>query len=217
MERSIKLIIFDLDGTLIDSRIDITRALNYSLEPYGFGSFKVENVTKMVGEGITRLVEKILGETHGNIKDDVLNRFLDYYSEHLTDYTTLFPGVRETLAILNEQKKAVISNKREHLSKKVLEQLGIGQYFDVVLGSDSVEERKPSPAPVRKVLEISGTIPEEAVMVGDSDLDIEAGKRAGVRTVGVAYGYRPIEALKDADYMIYRDLRELIPIVKRIG
>lgn len=211
--KDIKLIIFDLDGTLVDSSRDITNALNHALEPYGFKKLTVEDTIKMVGEGLTRLVEKILGENNAAIKDAVLDRFINYYAEHLTDYTMPYPGIKETLDKLGRYKKAVISNKRELLSKKLLEQLNLLRFFDIVIGSDSVSERKPSAIPVKKVLEILKIKPEEAVIVGDSNFDIIAGKNAGVKVIAVTYGYRSKESLKDAVFFIDR-IDQLLPLLK---
>ena len=198
----IKLIIFDLDGTLVNSIVDITNALNYAVGPYGFEQLTVERTTGMVGEGVTRLIEKLVGQKAADLKDVVLKRFLEYYSEHLTDLTVPYPGVPETLEMLGGYRKAVISNKREDLSRRLLENLGLSGYFEVIWGSDSVPEKKPSPAPVIEMLKKISCGPDEAVMVGDSNYDIEAGRAAGVRTVAVSYGFREVSLLKDADFII---------------
>lgn len=205
----IKLIIFDLDGTLVNSGADITNALNYAIRPYGYEQLTVERTISLVGEGVTRLIEKLLGRKAADLKDVVLKRFLEYYSEHLADFTVPYPGVRETLEVLGNYRKAVISNKREDLSKLLLDKLGLSGYFDIIWGSDSVSEKKPSPAPVLEMLKKLSCGPDEAVMVGDSNYDIEAGKAAGVKTVAVSYGYRHISLLKDADFII-DNMKELI-------
>ena len=205
----IKLVIFDLDGTLVNSIADITNALNYAIEPYGFEQLTIERTTSLVGEGVTRLIEKLVGQKAADLKDVVLKRFLEYYSEHLTDFTVPYPGVRETLEMLVNYRKAVISNKREDLSKHLLETLELSGYFDIIWGSDSVSEKKPSPAPVLEMLKKLSCGPDEAVMVGDSNYDIEAGRAAGVSTVAVSYGYRHISLLKDADFII-DNMKELI-------
>ena len=198
----IKLIIFDLDGTLVNSAADITNALNYAIRPYGFERLTVERTISLVGEGITRLIEKLVSQKSADLKNVVLKRFLEYYSEHLTDLTVPYPGVPETLEMLGDYRKAVISNKREDLSRRLLENLALSGYFDVIWGSDSVPEKKPSPAPVIEMLKKISCGPDEAVMVGDSNYDIEAGRAAGVRTVAVSYGYRNVSLLKDADFII---------------
>lgn len=208
-----KLIIFDLDGTLVNSIIDITNSLNYAIEPFGIDPKTVEEVRQLVGEGITRVIERVLGDERLTLRDDVVKRFLDFYSEHIVDNTVPYPGVRETLERLTGYKKAVISNKREAFSIKVLEGVDLIQYFDMVVGSDSTEEKKPSPVPVLHVLSVLGFEPGDAIMVGDSNHDIEAGKRAGVKTVGVTYGYRDKAYLSEADFIIDR-MSELPQIVK---
>lgn len=207
---------FDLDGTLVDSSVDITNALNYAIEPYGLEKLSVEKTISLVGEGLTRLVEKILGKDNAEIMPDVLERFLRYYSEHLTDFTLPYPGVRETLEKLSGYRKAVISNKRESLSRRLLEDLGLLKYFNIILGSDSVEERKPSPKPILHILAALSLRSNEAVMVGDSNYDIEAGRAAGVRTVAVSYGYRNSALLKAADCII-DSIGELIPKLREFN
>lgn len=193
---------FDLDGTLVNTAVDITNALNYSVEPYQIEKLTVEKTIGMVGEGITRLIETLLGEGRRSIMPDVLDRFLQYYSEHLTDSSLPYPGVRETIERLAGYKKAVISNKKEGLSRRLLEELGLSHYFDIILGSDSVDERKPSPKPLLHIMGLLKVGPEEAVIVGDSQFDIQAGKAAGVRTIAVTYGYRERKLLEEADFLI---------------
>lgn len=211
---SIKLIIFDLDGTLIDSSVDITNAINYAIEPYKIEPLTPTETINLVGEGITRLMEKIIekskiSKSHSNIvfekpieRSLLVNRFLEYYSEHLLDNTTVYPKVKETLAELGSYKKAVISNKREALSYKLLKELGLIQYIDLVVGSDTTPEKKPSPLPILYVLSKLNIHDNETVIVGDSTFDIEAGKRANIKTIGVTYGYRPAKTLKEADFLI---------------
>lgn len=222
MSMPVKLIIFDLDGTLIDSSVDITNAINYAIEPYGIRPITVQETIGLVGEGITRLIEKLAdrrqstedrGQTKEINKDILVERFLNYYSAHLVDNTTVYHGVRETLERLKDYKKAVISNKRESLSVRILNDLGLLKYLDLVVGSDTTPERKPSPVPIHYVLSKLGIRPEYAVIVGDSNFDIEAGKAAGIKTIAVTYGYRPIELLKDADYLIDR-MSELLNILR---
>ena len=213
----IKLIIFDLDGTLIDSSVDITNAINYAIGPYGGRPLTVKETISIVGEGITKLIERLI-EMNGITadRDVVVDMFLKHYSDHLVDNSPAYPGVKETLQKLDDYKKAVISNKREALSQKILDELDLSQYLDLVVGSDTTPERKPSPVPVLHVLSKFGVRPEEAVIVGDSNFDIEAGKAAGIRTVAVTYGYRPLEMLKDADFKIDR-MDKLPAVIGRIS
>lgn len=211
----VKLIIFDLDGTLIDSSVDITNAINYAIEPYGVKPVTVQETISLVGEGITRLMEKVIEREGISADRDVLTkRFLEYYSTHLIDNTTVYPGVIDTLKRLKGYKKAVISNKREALSTKILNDLGLLKYLDLVVGSDTTPEKKPSPVPILYVLTKLNIKPEDAVIVGDSNFDIEAGKAAGIKTVAVTYGYRPVELLKGADFIINK-MDELTEVLRR--
>jgi phosphoglycolate phosphatase len=199
---SIRILLFDLDGTLVDTIRDITNALNYGLISAGIKALSVEETKALVGEGITKLIEKLLGEENRKYCEEVKSRFLGYYNDHLTDYSSVYPQVKETLGRLVNYRKAVISNKREHLSAGILDKLELLGYFDLVVGSDTAAEKKPSPVPIIHVLQQFGARPEEAVMVGDSNFDIEAGKTAGVATVAVTYGYRERKYLVDAEYMV---------------
>lgn len=212
----LKLILFDLDGTLVDSSVDITNALNYALGPYKFAPLTKNEVIKLVGEGVTRLIEKLVGNMDISAIDDVKGRFLEHYSRHIVDHTREYPGVRETLEALSGYKKAIISNKREALSRKTLEGLGLAGYFELVIGSDTTPEKKPSPAPIFRALSGLETSPAEAVMVGDSNFDVDAGKAAGITTIAVTYGYRPLEAIRHADYLIDR-MEDLLPLLDKLA
>ncbi len=229
---STELVIFDLDGTLIDSSVDITNALNYALEPYAVEPLAVADTVKLIGEGIARLIEKVV-DSKGNgilrravrespedpqrlmeIRSDVKNRFLEYYSQHILDCTKEYPEVRETLEALAMYKKAVISNKMEALSRRILDGLGLSAHFVAVVGSDTIPEKKPSPLPILKVLSDLKLHPHQALIVGDSNYDVDAGKAAGVATVAVTYGYRPREVIAHADYVIDR-ITDLVPLLRR--
>lgn len=218
----IKLLIFDLDGTLVDTSRDIADAINYAVEPFGVKPLSIEKVKSIVGSGITNLLESLIpphpplekgGRGDFPTKEDAVNRFLEYYSAHLLDNTKLYPQVKETLSKLGNYKKAVISNKREILSKGVLGGLGLLGFFDVILGSDSVSERKPSPVPVLEVLKRLNMPKNETVIIGDSNFDVEAGHAAGIKAIAVTYGYRSREVLKEADFMIdsFGEILTLLP------
>jgi phosphoglycolate phosphatase len=208
----IKLIIFDLDGTLVDTGRDITNALNDAIGPYGRGPLTVQETIAMVGEGLPRLIEKALGEENRDKKEEALSRFLEYHRAHLIDYTRPYPRVKQTLEMLGGLKKAVLSNKLESLTVRLLEKLGLAGYFDLVAGSDTPPEQKPSARAVQYVLDALGVHPAQALMVGDSPTDIEAGRAAGVATVAVTYGYRDRSLLAEADYVI-DSLEELVPVL----
>jgi phosphoglycolate phosphatase len=219
---AITLIIFDLDGTLIDSSADITDAINYAVAPYGIQRVTVSTAIGLIGEGVTRLIEKLIDQSRPLARrkhftpEEVLGRFLDYYSSHLAVLTTTYPGGRETLEGLREYRKVVISNKREDLSVLVLRELDLDRYIDLVVGSDTTPARKPSPVPLVYAMEKFGAAQNETLIVGDSNFDIEAGKAAGIWTVGATYGYRPVDFLKDADFII-ENMGELVGVVARLS
>ncbi|RME68632.1 MAG: HAD family hydrolase [Nitrospirae bacterium] len=214
LKDKIKLLIFDLDGTLVDSLQDITDAINYAIAPLGYKPLTPERARNFVGKGVTKLIEQILNEKHIDRLQDVLDRFLEYYSQNLTTHTRAYPGVKETLEALKDYKKAVLSNKRQKLSERILKELGLIGHFSYVIGSDTLNQKKPSPQGILYLLEKEGLGPEEAMIIGDSELDIEAGKRAGVLTVSVGYGYRDPELLKGADYFINGSLTTLIELLE---
>jgi phosphoglycolate phosphatase len=215
-KRTIDLIIFDQDGTLVDSRIDIANAVNYALKVLGLPLLDIGTITGYVGEGVTRLIEKALRHFGEPLEiDNARLLFIEYYSSHLTNNTYLYPGVVETLEYFREKRKAVISNKMEALTRDLLKDLGVLNHFEIVLGGDSTERKKPFPDPVLRVLRDLGINSSRALMVGDSPTDIEAGKGAGVLTCGVTYGYRgKDEILKAGPDLLIGSLLELKGLIE---
>ena len=219
----IKLLIFDLDGTLVDTAQDITDAVNYALKPFSQRAYSVEETKAMVGSGISKLMESlVLAGTppcSPLAPKTALDRFIEYYTAHLLDYTRPYPGVNETLLKLGDYKKVVISNKREAMSKGVLEGLGLLKFFEIVLGGDSVAENKPSPVPVLEVLKRLGVPKQEAVMIGDSNYDIESAHSAGIKIIAVTYGFRKKDVLKDADFMIdsFGEVIKVLAEINKLG
>jgi phosphoglycolate phosphatase len=202
----INLLIFDLDGTLIDSLDDLTDATNHMLGIFRRRALGSEEVRRLVGQGARNLVERAMPDATPDEVDRGLASFLTYNGAHIADRTRLYPGVPETLARLKAAgaKLAVISNKNEDLCRQVLTLLGIDNLFAAVLGADSLPFRKPSPEPVLKLLRDFGVSAGASAMVGDSINDIAAGKGAGVLTIGCTYGYGDMAELADADFRIDR-------------
>ena len=212
----LKLLIFDLDGTLADTSLDIADAVNHAVEPLGKSPYSVEEIKAMVGSGLTNLMRSLIPPESSIPEENIIKRFLEYYSEHLLDNTKAYPHVKETLLKMGgDYKKAVISNKREGFSREILEGIGILRFFDIVLGSDSVSEQKPSPVPLLEVMKRFGAAKDEAVMIGDSSYDIEAARAAGIKVIAVTYGFRSRESLKNADYLIdkFDELLNILPAV----
>ncbi|AJE03662.1 HAD-IA family hydrolase [Geobacter pickeringii] len=198
------LIIFDLDGTLIDSLADLTDATNHMLTIFNRPALAEQEVRLLVGQGARRLVERALpGAGEAEIERALL-LFIDYNHRNIAVRTVLYPGVRETLDLLRAcgTRMAVVSNKNVALCREVLTILAVDGYFDAVLGADSLPQRKPSPEPVLKLLADFGVDANRAAMVGDSINDIAAGNGAGVTTVGCTWGYGAAEELAGADFRI---------------
>ena len=199
---SIKLVIFDLDGTLIDSRLDLVHSVNAALRHIGRPELPDEVIASYVGDGAPILIQRALG---GEKVDEAVVRkglefFLSYYREHKLDHTTVYPGIAEALAAIQSsgngtpRKMAVLTNKPVIPSRAIVEALGLGPFFSQIYGGNSFATKKPDPEGARKLLEESGVRPEQAAIVGDSHVDIETGRNAGLWTVGVTYGFATAHA-----------------------
>jgi phosphoglycolate phosphatase len=199
----VKLIIFDLDGTLLDSLDDLTDATNHMLRRFGRVELVRGDVRLLVGQGAKRLVEGAMPGASPHEVEEGVQLFLAYNDLHIADRTLLYPGVKETLPLLGKGRvMSVISNKYEAHCRKLLSLLGLTDHFRGVMGVDSHPQRKPSPEPLLKMMADLGFVPGETAMVGDSSNDIIAGKGAGVVTVGCSYGYGDISEIQDADYRV---------------
>lgn len=201
-------LVFDLDGTLIDSRRDITTAINRTREGYGLPPLALEQVINMVGEGARVLIERALGADMPLDRiDQALATYLDHYRDVCLDETRPYPGIEEMLAALADAYPlALLSNKGESLSRKVLAGLGLDRFFREILGGDSLPTRKPDPSGLRLVAERLGFPVERVMLVGDTRIDAETARNAGSFFALVEWGFpRPagVDALK-ADLRITR-------------
>jgi phosphoglycolate phosphatase len=214
MTQTINLIIFDLDGTLVDTKVDIANAINYSLTNVGLKAKNLETITSYIGEGLKNTVHRALDLKHDELLDKAVELFRGYYLEHPIDNACMYKGVNEFLEKTMHIRKAVVSNKDTDLCVKTLDMLGIGKYFDMVLGGDDPNCRKPDPCPLLKVMKHVSKKPSESMIVGDMDGDITAGKLAKIKTCGVTYGFGKIEDIRNSkpDYLIdsFIELNKLI-------
>lgn len=198
-----RAVVWDLDGTLIDSAADLAAVLNGLLSDHGLPTHGLERVRGMIGGGIPRLVERGWAASGGAPPEGGMAalsaRFIERYAACATDRTTLYPGVAEALAELSRRGvgQAVCTNKVAAISRSIVRDLGIADHFAAVIGGDSTAAKKPHPLPLRACLEALAVAPENAVMVGDSAVDFEAGRAAGLPVVLLRQGYsrEPVDGL----------------------
>lgn len=187
---SIKLIVFDLDGTLIDSRKDLCNSINAMLAQFHRQPLPEEIIAEYIGDGAGMLVRRALGDpADETLVSSALESFLDYYREHKLDYTYVYPGVFESLEVLRAGRKmAVLTNKPVNPAKVICEALGLAPYFFEIYGGNSFATKKPDPEGLAALIRQAGVAPAETVMVGDSDVDILTARRAGTWAIGCRYG-----------------------------
>jgi len=193
------LLIFDLDGTLIDSKMDLVCAVNAARAHAGMAPLENETVYSYVGEGAPTLIRRTLGPNATDAEvQDALAFFLAYYNEHLVDHTVLYPGVKETLARLTAAgvKMAILTNKPVRMSRLIVEALGMGKHFQRIYGGNSFAQKKPHPIGVETLLAECDATRERTMMVGDSAVDIRTARNAEIKACGVTYGFQP-ETLAD--------------------
>ena len=206
------LVVFDLDGTLIDSGADLAAAVKATLFRIApdAPALPPDRIRSFVGHGAGTLVERALAEAGlPQRADAVLPLFLEVYRAHMLDTTRLYPGVRETLDALGGRNLAVLSNKPGDMCRAILEGLGVAGAFARIYGPEDVPARKPDPAGLRRLMEDAGVAPEDTAMVGDSAVDVRTGRAAGVLTVGVSYGLDPEGLRAESPDLILDDLRDL--------
>ena len=212
-----ELIIFDLDGTLIDSSDDIAWAANRTLVYMGYNEMDLDAIKEGIGWGVKTLLQKLMPQEGPERIDDARVKFLEYYWDHLTVNTILYPGVRETIDYFkdHDKKMAIVTNKPIKFTEKILNELALKDFFLMVLGGDSLMNRKPDPEPVEKVISTLGVTKGKTVFVGDSKVDGETGKRAGIFTIGVEYGFSGRKELEEAGFdIIISEFPELTRILK---
>jgi phosphoglycolate phosphatase len=195
--------LFDLDGTLIDSRTDLANSINLMLRDLGRPELSEEQVGGFVGDGVIVLVRRCLTATHPDLSppnDELHGRGIhlmhEHYSDEMLKTTKLYPGVDGTLRYFAGKRRAVVTSKEVHFTQIILDSLGIGDCFDLIVGGDTVRARKPDPEGVLYAVRELGGSATETVMIGDSENDVNAGRSAGTHTCAVSYGFRNADHLR---------------------
>jgi phosphoglycolate phosphatase len=210
----VPVLIFDLDGTLVDSKKDLTSSVNHVRSTFHLPELTECEISTFIGDGAQMLIQRALGadaapaDVHSG-----LQLFLSYYRDHMLDQSALYPGVSETLARLGNFQLAVLTNKPIRFSRTMLEGLGILHRFAAVYGGNSFERKKPDPVGIFQILTDTNGYAEKTWMIGDSAVDVLTGRNAGVRTCGVSWGYAT-DSFKTTppDFLIHRfeELEELV-------
>jgi len=209
---SAELLVFDLDGTLVDSQRDLADAVNATRAWMGLEPLPPVTVAQYVGNGAPVLVQRALPDAGKEDWSRGLKYFLEYYRDHMLDSTVLYPGVREALDQLHAERipLAVLTNKPVRFSLQMLEGLGIDLHFFRVYGGNSFPEKKPDPAGLNALVVESGADRSRTIMVGDSAVDVDTARNAGVQACGVRWGFQPETFVSSPPDFLIDDLRELI-------
>jgi len=210
-------IVFDLDGTLIDSRLDIASSANHALGAHGYATLSVSEISTYVGDGARLLLARAARlEPNAPALDALLATFTKYYEEHPTDHTLLLPGAHEALTQLSHLQLALCTNKPRSITDRVLANLRLPVTFRVVVGGGDLPKNKPDPLPLQHIARALGLSPTELVMVGDGAQDIGCAKAAGAHSVGVEGGMQGREALLASEpEVLLASLLELPAAVER--
>jgi 2-phosphoglycolate phosphatase len=210
----IDTVFFDLDGTLVDARKDIVKAVNYTLRKLGFSERPAEEIISYIGTGTKDLMRNSLGRRNAAYTDKAVSVFSGYYEKHSADESRLYPHVREILEYLEDKRKFILTNRFSRFARLTLEGLGIKDCFEEIIGADDESCRKPSPCLLGNAMTRLKVNKAHALIIGDMAIDIETGKNAGVKTCWVTYGLGKKEDLKGLrpDYVI-SDISDLEKIV----
>jgi phosphoglycolate phosphatase len=207
--KSIDLIIFDLDGTLIDSIEDITNAVNFALREVGLGEKSISEISSYIGMGVGDLISRALGDKQAVFLKKTLSIFEEYHRQHSTEKSVLYPGVKEILEHFKDKRKIIITNRNYEFAVLALTATGINDYFEDIIGGDDIGCMKPSSCPLDKIMHKLDIDKQKAIIIGDMDIDILAGKKAGISTCAVTYGIGKREDIVKAkpDFIIDDILR----------
>ncbi len=196
--RNASLFIFDLDGTVVDTATDVRRAINIALKEVGLPPISLQQTKQAIGPGPDRFAQITLGEENMHLQKEFFDIFPAIYYNNSAVSTKPFAGIEEILQQI-EQPCTIATNKMTYVSRHILDELNLSQYFKMVAGRDTVLNPKPDPEMLYYILAKFSTKPEDAIMIGDTNNDILSAKAAHIPTCAVNWGYTPIEELATLD------------------
>jgi phosphoglycolate phosphatase len=213
-----RLLLYDLDGTLVDTLEDLSASANHMLRTLGSPTISSREVRRHVGRGVRELVRRCLKSDEPSRIDDGVRIYLAYYAQHRLDHARLYPGVREALEHFKSRRQAVVTNKPNPFSRDILEALGIARYFIDVIAGNSEFPKKPDPGAVRALMRAEAIGPEETLLIGDSPIDVETARNAGVGVVCLLHGLSDEAELSAASPdALVSDFAELLSLAKTRG
>ena len=210
-----KLILYDLDGTLADTRRDIINGVRHALQTLNGPQLTDDEIKDCVGTGLHALIKQVFRTDDEKLADQGSKLYREHYKKHMLDHTLLYPGAREFLEYFKDRKQAVITNKPDPFSSQILEALGAAHYFLAILAGDNGLPFKPDPAAIRHLMEKVHATAGETIFVGDSPIDIQAARNAWVEVVTLSHGFASEATLREAkpDYLV-QNFAELLRLAK---
>lgn len=197
-------IFFDVDGTLVDARNDIAGSVNHALKSLGIREKSVPEIVSYIGTGVKDLIRQSLGDDNLSLQEKAEEIFTGYYVKHSADTATLYPHVKEVLEHFKDKKKYILTNRYSRFAEITLNALGVGQYFEEILGGDDEDCLKPSACIIDRVLHKLKIDKSRSIIVGDMAIDVMTGKNAGIKTCWVSYGLGRLEDIRNLspDYIV---------------
>jgi phosphoglycolate phosphatase len=200
--KKVDLMMFDFDGTIADTAVDLVNSINYTLTSMRLESRPSEQIIGFVGDGVQKLIERSIGEHHSGRLEEAMTIFSRYYEKHMMDHTVLYPEIEDVLKYFNHKMKVILTNKRHYLTVAIARSLHIEKYFMEIVGADSTPFQKPDRRVVDHILEKYNVAPQKAVIIGDGINDVAVAKNAGILSCAHLNGLGDRNALlkMEADY-----------------
>jgi phosphoglycolate phosphatase len=212
---SVRALIFDLDGTLIDSKLDLVNSVNTTLHQIGRAALPTDTVASYIGHGAPKLIASALGQdATEQQRREALLLFLAHYEKHALDETRAYPGVTEALQSLEGRSLAVLTNKPLALTLQILQGLDLAKYFEKIYGGDSFEKKKPDPAGAKKIMQELHAAPNQSMMIGDSDVDMQTARNAGMFAAAVTFGFGQYNRLVNPADVYLQNFSELPSLLR---